>query len=278
MKRRRDYSCTSYFDCFTMDVIKVLLPTSAITLIGLFFNIKMILGCCRKKTSPQPHKYSAVVAVQFVYQVAILIMNTVEVWQGLEEKPENFCNVFKALLISVNTLQLFNLIAVFLICSSPDAVANRPFFHLGVTVSSTALGLMACILFVWFACSNFLDFLYRASIAGLLLSLLAAFLLCTISLIFLWRSQKRFVLDSPQEKIVFPKKWKTAIFCAVTFLCFGLPLILCAKPDLISDLRLIKFIYLLNMNLLVGIVMPVTFSVLTTELSYTKKHEMTVKV
>lgn len=276
--RRGDYSCTSGFDCFAMDVVKFLLPTSASTLIGLFFNVKMILSCFRKKTSPQPQKYSAVVALQFVYHVAILTMNTVEVWQGFEEKPENFCNVFKALMISVNVLQLFNIIAVCFICCSPDAVADRQFFHFAVTASSTALGLLACILCVWFTCSNFLDFLYRASIAGLLLSILATFSLCATTLIFPWCSQKSFVPESPQEKMFFAENKKTAIFCAIMFLCFGVPLAFYVRPDLISDPRLTKFICLLTMNLIVGIIMPVTFSALTTEFSYTETHEMTVKV
>ena len=261
-----------------MDVVKFLLPASASTLIGLFFNIKMILGCFRKRKSPQPHKYSAVIALQFVYHVAILTMNTVEVWQGLEEKPENFCSVFKALMISVNVLQFFNIIAVCFICCSPDVFADRQFFHFAVTASSTALGLLACILCVWFTCSNFLDFLYRASIAGLLLSVLAAFLLCATTLIFPWCSQKSFVPESPQEKMFFPENTKTAIFCAIMLLCFGVPLVFYAKPDLISDPRLTKFICLLTMNLIVGIILPVTFSALTTELSYTETHEMTVKV
>ena len=271
--RRGDYSCTSCFESLAMDVVKFLLPTSASTLIGLFFNIRMILGCFRKKTSPQPQKYSAVVALQFVYHVAILTMNTVEVWQGFEEKPENFCNVFKALMISVNVLQLFNIITVCLICCSPDAVADRQFFHFAVTASSTALGLLACILCVWYTCSNFLDFLYRASIAGLLFSLIAAFLLCVTTPIFPWCSQKSFVLESPQEKMFFAENKKTAIFCAIMFLCFGVPLVFYVRPDLVSDLRLTKFICLLTMNLIVGIIMPVTFSALTTELSYTETHD-----
>lgn len=276
--RRGDYSCTSCIDCFAMDVVKFLLPASASTLIGLFFNIKMILGCFRKRKSPQPHKYSAVIALQFVYHVAILTMNTVEVWQGLEEKPENFCSVFKALMISVNVLQFFNIIAVCFICYSPDAFADRQFFNFALTASSTALGLLACILCVWFTCSNFLDFLYRASIAGLLLSVLAAFLLCATTLIFPWCSQKSFVPESPQEKMFFPENKKTAVFCPIMLLCFGVPLVFYAKPDLISDPRLTKFICLLTMNLIVGIILPVTFSALTTELSYTETHEMTVKV
>ena len=61
-------------------------------------------------------------------------------------------------------------------------------------------------------------------------------------------------------------------------LCFGVPLVFFVTPDLISDPTLTKFICLLTMNLIVGIILPVTFSVLTTELSYTETHEMTVKV
>ena len=76
------------------------------------------------KEKPEKHahlkKYRMVTSFQFVYQVTILAMNTIEALRGgLDAQPKEFCSVFTVVMVSIYTLQLFNLTAMSVIYFCP---------------------------------------------------------------------------------------------------------------------------------------------------------------
>lgn len=90
---------------FTMIYLQFL--TTVVALIGVFLNIKMLLNCFKNQTKTKP-----LIISQFVYQVAILALNTVEVWT--DEDAESY-RLFRHLMSTfLSTVLAFNWVAILL--------------------------------------------------------------------------------------------------------------------------------------------------------------------
>ena len=81
--------------------------TTVVAFIGVFLNIKMLLNCFKNQTKTKP-----LIISQFVYQVAILALNTMEVWT---DKDTEFYRLFRHLMSTfLSTVLAFNCVAILL--------------------------------------------------------------------------------------------------------------------------------------------------------------------
>ena len=266
-----------------MTVIVLLLSILFLDLMGFFFNIRMLLSCFTNREKPEKRanlqKYRVVTIFQFIYQVTTLTMNTIDAFGGLDAQPEESCSVFKAMMVSVNVLSFFNLTATAVIYFRPLVQDTNSQLFSGSLVASVglALGVIVSLILAWLGCSSYSELLFRASIAGLLTCVVAAFLLCIVWLCSrLDRNhptQKDFAKIT-QLRMCLKENKKTNVLIMVMFLCLAVTFSFYADPNLNgTKLILAEFICLLSMNFFVGIALPVYFKDLI-ESSYIQESEM----
>ena len=112
--------------------------TTVVAFIGVFLNIKMLLNCFKNQTKTKP-----LIISQFVYQVAILALNTVEVWT--DEDTESY-RLFRHLMSTfLSTLLQFNWVAILL----SKYFHQNPLLSFLLALVSLVLGLLNCVLTWW---------------------------------------------------------------------------------------------------------------------------------
>ena len=109
--------------------------TTVVAFIGVFLNIKMLLNCFKNQTKTKP-----LIISQFVYQVAILALNTVEVWT--DEDTESY-RLFRHLMSTfLSTVLPFNWVAILL----SKYFHQNPLLSFLLALVSLVLGLLNCVL------------------------------------------------------------------------------------------------------------------------------------
>ena len=112
--------------------------TTVVAFIGVFLNIKMLLNCFKNQTKTKP-----LIISQFVYQVAILALNTVEVWT--DEDTESY-RLFRHLMSTfLSTVLPFNWLAILL----SKYFHQNPLLSFLLALVSLVLGLLNCVLAWW---------------------------------------------------------------------------------------------------------------------------------
>ena len=112
--------------------------TTVVAFIGVFLNIKMLLNCFKNQTKTKP-----LIISQFVYQVAILALNTVEVWT--DEDTESY-RLFRHLMSTfLSTVLAFNWVAILL----SKYFHQNPLLSFLLALVSLVLGLLICVLAWW---------------------------------------------------------------------------------------------------------------------------------
>ena len=113
-------------------------------------------------------------------QVTILVMSTIAALRGgLDAQPKEICDFFTVIMVFINVLQVFNLTAMSVIYFCPLVQDTNSQFSSSLVVSvALTLGIIVSIIFAWLGCLSYSEFLFRASIAGLLACVVAAFSLC----------------------------------------------------------------------------------------------------
>ena len=112
--------------------------TTVVAFIGVFLNIKMLLNCFKNQTKTKP-----LIISQFVYQVAILALNTVEVWT--DEDTESY-RLFRHLMSTfLSTVLAFNWVATLL----SKYFHQNPLLSFLLALVSLVLGLLNCVLAWW---------------------------------------------------------------------------------------------------------------------------------
>ena len=112
--------------------------TPVVAFIGVFLNIKMLLNCFKNQTKTKP-----LIISQFVYQVAILALNTVEVWT--DEDTESY-RLFRHLMSTfLSTVLPFNWLAILL----SKYFHQNPLLSFLLALVSLVLGLLNCVLAWW---------------------------------------------------------------------------------------------------------------------------------
>lgn len=250
-----------------------LLSISVLDIIGIFFNIRMVLSCLNWNKEKNAHleNYRIITTCQFVYQVTILSLNTVEVWKGLDVQHEESCSVLNVLSISLSVFLVCNLTALSVVHFQPAALRqNRKEQFAEIVVSAVvpatlAFGFVISIILSWFICSSYStrDFIFSKVFTNHLwpLAILAVLVACTAC--FYWSPDTTTTTEDStttyQLETCLKENTKTILFLVMLF-CFGVIIFrYCDRSLVDTKLMFAKFVCLLTMNFAVGIVLPVTF-------------------
>ena len=245
--------------------LTVLLLIAALDLVGVFFGIRMLLSCFKDKPNRTLlQKYKLAVICQFVYQVTVLAINTVEAWRGFGDQFENEespCSVISLLSISLIFFLIYNAIAIAVIHYHPAVMnSNRSLSPNQVMASSFALGCVISAILSWFSC--FCEDCTSYAVFKVFICLLWFALVSLVA----WRTYKHIRdLEHTAPKVSPPTRHLRICCdkkCILYLVCYGVMVtILClslyqkldeTEPDK-------KALYLFAVNLVVGIVFPVSF-------------------
>ena len=128
-----------------------LLLLAALDVIGVFFNIQVLLSCFRDKTKHKfLHNYRPLMICQVVYQVMILATNTVEAWRTFDNDHEEYYPVLIGLSYSANIFLAFNLAAIWVNESFHVLMHKSCQVSPRLLVSSAvSLGFINSVIIVW---------------------------------------------------------------------------------------------------------------------------------
>ena len=130
------YHSIQEFASVTMIYLQFL--TTVVAFIGVFLNIKMLINCFKNQTKTKP-----LIISQFVYQVAILALNTLEVWT--DEDTESY-RLFRHLMSTfLSTVLAFNWVAILL----SKYFHQNPLLSFLLALVSLVLGLLNSVLAWW---------------------------------------------------------------------------------------------------------------------------------
>ena len=266
-----------------MGSIYVPLITS-LGLVGVFFNLRMLLSCLKNKT-----KYTflqniwPVVVCQTVYHVTVLTMNTVDAWKSPDVRRVEYCSVIYAL---VSTLMTFfvggNLMAILAMESrnslgsvdqSRDPFSTCTLFRTAVL----ALGFSIAVIARCYLC-------FHPQLAFYVINISVIIVLTVIVLLLVAYGSS---VPSVDPDRITPNRLMmrrtslltrcnnnkgTVLFVALFSMCTGL-----VVAQFFSTQAFQAFSYLLIMNAVVGVALPVAFGdfiVLSSELENEMKTEV----
>jgi len=231
-------------------------------LVGIYFNIRMLLHCFKNNRELAfPEKYKPFVICQFVYQVSVLAMNTVEVWNGVDVQHDDSCSFFKMLSICANIFLVSNLATMSIIAAyHPIVYKNQEFSPKLLILTPVFVGVTGSAILWWYSC-----WLHECESQKVAINIFLAVLLLLLFVTWIKYTQ----LDQTSEKLEAGLLWDTVteqrkacfvttwlvIFCAVVVGLGSLP-----WPSLEESRE--KTICLFLMNTVVGIAMPVALNCL----------------
>ena len=134
-----------------------LLLISAVALVGIFSNIRMLIfGCLNIKANHTTlRKLRPFVVCQFIYQVTVLVITTIQAaWRvlGYVELEESYMYVFNTLVMSLLILLGCNVMVIYVIILSPDqpeASNHRQFLSRLLLLAALLLGFTASVVLIW---------------------------------------------------------------------------------------------------------------------------------
>lgn len=131
---------------------------AVLDLVGVFFNVRMLLCCFKDKTKYKlPQKCKGLLIFQCVCQFGILITGAVETWRRFQNpryNPGQPCDVVKLLSISFMFVQAFNLTTILSIDSERLLATQDRCSKLKIT-AAVSPGLIASLMIWWFTCHSF---------------------------------------------------------------------------------------------------------------------------
>jgi len=234
---------------------------AALDLAGIHFNIRMLLSCFKNdRKLAFLQKYKPFVICQFVYQVSVLAMNTIEAWSGVDVQHDDSCGFFKTSSISVHIFLVSNFAAVPIIAAyHPIVYKNQELSPKLLILAPVFVGVSGSAFLWWYSCLLHEGESQTVAIAMIFLAVLLLLLLVTAikytQLDQTSAKQKAALLrDSVKEqrKVWFVAAW-LLICCAVVVALRSLP-----WPSLKES----KIFCLFMLNSVVGIAMPVAFNCL----------------
>ena len=252
-------------------------------LVGVFFNLRMLLSCLRNRT-----KYTflqniwPVVICQTVYHVTVITMNTVDAWERPDVQRGEYCSVIYAL---VSTLMTFfiggNLMAVLAMESRNNLESvdqsREPFST--CTLFRTvvlALGFCVAVILRCYVCFHQQLTFYAMNISVIVVVTIIVLLLVAYGSSVPSLDLARITPNRPMLRTSLLTRCKknkgTVLFVALFLMCTGL-----VVSQLFSTQAFQAFSYLLIMNAVVGIALPVAFDdfiVLSSKL----ENEMKIEV
>ena len=115
----------------------------------------LIFGCFNMKNHSTLRKLRPFVVCQFIYQVTVLVITTIQAaWRGLGyvELEESYMYVFNALVASLLILLGCNVMVIYVIIISPDhpeASKHRQFLSRLLLPAAVMLGFTVSVVLIW---------------------------------------------------------------------------------------------------------------------------------
>ena len=226
-------------------------------LAGLYFNVKMLRVCFKSASKPRVfhQKYRPLVINQFLYQMTILTMNSIEVLDALDvQQVRRMCSFFQILSVCVNITLVLNFITAILIIGLCHHMLN----HLSpvlLMLSPVCFGFFGSACFWW--CSCFLHgFEYE------ILAVIFSFVLLLFLLVNLIGHRLLKPSENERSKLLWGtlKENNYKNLCHLTVwvvICCGTPVIIQVDVNTISSWPFFETMFTLAiMNAIVGVIFP----------------------
>ena len=235
---------------------------AALDLAGIYFNIRMLLSCLKNdRELAFLQKYKPFVICQFVYQVSVLAMNTIEAWSGVDVQHGDSYGFLKMLSICVNIVMVSNLAAMSILAAYHRTVyKNQQLPPKLLILAPVCVGFIVSAIVWWHS-----YWLHKSESQNLTINIFFAVLLLLLFVTWIKYTQldqtsgkleAGLLWDSDKEKrkACFVTAW-LVISCGVLIALRSFP-----WPSLEESEE--KIICLFLMNTVVGIAMPVAFNCL----------------
>ena len=223
-------------------------------LAGLYFNGQMLRVYFKSASKPQAfhQDYRPLVSNQFLYQMSVLTMNSIEVLDVLDiQQVRRMCSFFQILSVCVNVILVSNLTAILII-----GLYHHMLTHLSpvlLMLTPLCFGFFGSACFWW--CSCFLhEFEYE------ILAVIFSFVLLLLLLTLIGH---RLLKTSANERskslwrTFKEKKFKNLCLLTVwVVICCGAPVIIQVHAKTIFSWPLFDTMLTLAMNAMVGVLFP----------------------
>lgn len=244
-------------------------------MLGVFFNLRMLLSSLKNKT-----KYTflqniwPVVICQTFYHVTVLTVNTVDAWTRLDVQRLEYCSVVYVLVSTVMTFFVSGNLMAILATESRNTLesvnqSREPFFTRTLFRTAVlALGFSVVVFLRCYICFDQQLAFYVMNISVMVLVTIIVLLLVACGSTMPSLDLDRIARNRPMPRTSLLTRCKknkgTVLFVALFLMCTGL-----AVTQLFSTQTFQARSYLLIMNAVVGIALPVAFNdffVLSSEL------------
>ena len=224
-------------------------------LAGLYFNGQMLHVYFKSASKPQVfhQDYTPLVSNQFLYQMSVLTMNSIEVLDVLDiQQVRRMCSFFQILSVCVNVILVSNLTAILII-----GLYHHMLTHLSpvlLMLTPLCFGFFGSACFWW--CSCFLhEFEYE------ILAVIFSFVLLLLLLVTLigYRLLKTSANERSKSlgRTFKEKKFKNLCLLTVwVVICCGAPVIIQEHAKTIFSWPLFDTMLTLAMNAMVGVLFP----------------------
>ena len=224
-------------------------------LAGLYFNGQMLHVYFKSASKPQVfhQDYRPLVSNQFLYQMSVLTMNSIEVLDVLDiQQVRRMCSFFQILSVCVNVILVSNLTAILII-----GLYHHMLTHLSpvlLMLTPLCFGFFGSACFWW--CSCFLhEFEYE------ILAVIFSFVLLLLLLVTLIGHRLLKTSANERSKSLWRtfKEQKFKNLCLLTVwvvICCGAPVIIQEHAKTIFSGPLFDTMLTLAMNAMVGVIFP----------------------
>ena len=224
-------------------------------LAGLYFNGQMLHVYFKSASKPQVfhQDYRPLVSNQFLYQMSVLAMNSIEVLDVLDiQQVRRMCSFFQILSVCVNVILVSNLTAILII-----GLYHHMLTHLSpvlLMLTPLCFGFFGSACFWW--CSCFLhEFEYE------ILAVIFSFVLLLLLLVTLIGHRLLKTSANERGKSLWrtfkEKKFKNLCLLTVwVVICCGAPVIIQEHAKTIFSWPLFDTMLTLAMNAMVGVLFP----------------------
>ena len=247
--------------CCKSRAIKFIMAWSVLLLVvldlaGLYFNGQMLHVYFKSASKPQVfhQDYRPLVSNQFLYQMSVLTMNSIEVLDVLDiQQVRRMCSFFQILSVCVNITLVSNFITAILIIG----LCHHMLTHLSpvlLMLTPLCFGFFGSACFWW--CSCFLhEFEYE------ILAVIFSFVLLLLLLVNLIGHRLLKPSANEQSKSLWGtfKENNYKNLCLLTVwvvICCGAPVIIQVDANTISCWPLFDTMFTLAMNAMVGVIFP----------------------
>ena len=224
-------------------------------LAGLYFNGQMLRVCFKSASKPRVfhQKYRPLVINQFLYQMTILTMISIQVLDVLDiQQVRRMCSFFQILSVCVNVILVSNLTAILIIGLYHHMLTHLP--PVLLMLSPLCFGFFGSACFWW--CSCFLHEFEYEILAVIFSLILLLFLLVNLIGYRLLKTSANEQSKSLWGKFK-EKKFKNLCLLTVwVVICCGAPVIIQVHAKTISSWPLFDTMFTLAINAFVGVIFP----------------------